>query len=257
MSLFHLLVGPPAYEPRTGWPALAAVPTAILMFLAAALVGGLAAQAYVHLFDMAPVSPTEMSLADGGHIMRLLVWLAGLQLALVSLTVLAAGFFSSVRKDTLALRPPAQGPRVFAAALAAMVLFAAVFTTLVLSINPDALLRDLKPFATMMRSEAWWLTLLVAGIGAPIAEELLFRGFLFSALARSRVGLWGATLITTTAWTVLHAGYSEWGLLEVFLIGLYFSWLMVRTGSLWVPMLCHGAYNTMLIVGLALVPLPA
>ena len=39
-------------------------------------------------------------------------------------------------------------------------------------------------------------------------------------------------------------------------IGLYFSWLLVRTGSLWVTMFCHGVYNTAMALGLYFMTLP-
>ena len=55
---------------------------------------------------------------------------------------------------------------------------------------------DLRPFVQLF-GERWVLALLVVGIGAPLSEELLFRGFLLSALAGSRVGFWGGALITT------------------------------------------------------------
>jgi membrane protease YdiL (CAAX protease family) len=43
----------------------------------------------------------------------------------------------------------------------------------------------------------------------------------------------------------------------VVLIGFYFSWLLVRTGSLWVPIFCHATYNTALVLALRYLPLPA
>ena len=98
--------------------------------------------------------------------------------------------------------------------------------------------------------------LLVMGVGAPVSEELLFRGFLFSALAKSRFGLLGASLLTSAVWTSLHSGYSIYGLIEVFAIGLFLAWLLVRTGSLWITIICHMVYNTAVSLVLAVVPLP-
>ena len=67
----------------------------------------------------------------------------------------------------------------------------------------------------------------------------------------------GAALITTSLWTALHAGYSLAGIVEVFLIGLFFSWLLWRTGSLRVAIFCHALYNSLIVVVLRYVPLPA
>ena len=90
-------------------------------------------------------------------------------------------------------------------------------------------------------------------VGAPLSEELLFRGFLLSALAQSRLGYFGAALLTTLGWTVLHAGYSGLGLIEVFLAGLLFSWLLWRTGNLWVPIACHAFYNGIVLFAIVAV----
>ncbi len=107
---------------------------------------------------------------------------------------------------------------------------------------------DLRLFRDLLQARAG-LALLAIGIGAPLSEELLFRGFLFSGLAKSRLGLVGAAVLTALLWTSLHHGYSIFGLIEVLAIGLYFSWLLVRTGSLWVTMFCHAVYNTVIGIG--------
>jgi membrane protease YdiL (CAAX protease family) len=80
-------------------------------------------------------------------------------------------------------------------------------------------------------------------IGAPLAEELIFRGQLFAALSQTRLGVAGTALITSALWAMLH--YSEpWlsiGL--IFVMGLAFGWMMYRFGSLWVPIICHAVWN--------------
>jgi membrane protease YdiL (CAAX protease family) len=96
----------------------------------------------------------------------------------------------------------------------------------------------------------------VVGLGAPLSEELLFRGFLLSALTRP-LGFWGAALLANAPWTALHWGYSSVGLTQVFVIGLFFSWLLWRTGSLRVPILCHAAFNGLVLLVLRYVDLPS
>lgn len=78
---------------------------------------------------------------------------------------------------------------------------------------------------------------------APVAEELLFRGFLLSALAKSRLGLAGAALVTSAAWTALHVNRTSLALVQIFLSGLLLSALLARTGSLRIPILCHVLFN--------------
>jgi membrane protease YdiL (CAAX protease family) len=80
----------------------------------------------------------------------------------------------------------------------------------------------------------------------------LFRGFLLGALAQTRLGFAGAALISTAAWTALHGGYSPMGLADVFANGLLFCWLLWRTGSLRVVILCHAVYNGAIVLALLL-----
>lgn len=177
-------------------------------------------------------------------------WLAGLQVGLVALTVLAAGFFSSNRAEMLALRTPRGGWGVLGWALVPMFVLTGAWTALLMWWRPEVVVGDLRVFKEMLNGDTALMALLVIGIGAPLSEELLFRGFLFAGLAKSRLGLAGTGILTAILWTALHAGYSLFGLIEVLAIGLYFSWLLVRTGSVWVTIFCHAVYNT--AVGLAL-----
>src|SRR5262249_10935184 len=122
---------------------------------------------------------------------------------------------------------------------------------------PQDMFVDLRPFVPFMTGQGWLFALLVIGVGAPLAEELLFRGFLMSSLASTRFGFLGASIISTALWAALHAGYSLAGVAEVFLIGLFFCWLLWRTGSLWVTIFCHAIYNSLIVVLLRYIPLPA
>ena len=68
--------------------------------------------------------------------------------------------------------------------------------------------------------------------------------------------LLGAALIATALWTSLHIGYTAIGIIEVSLIGLFFSWLLWRTGSLRVAIFCHAVYNSLIVLSLRFVDLP-
>lgn len=80
-------------------------------------------------------------------------------------------------------------------------------------------------------------------IGAPLAEEVIFRGQLFSALSQTRVGVAGATLVTSAAWAMLHISEPWLSVGLIFVMGLVLGWLMYRFRSLWVVIACHGAWN--------------
>jgi CAAX protease family protein len=87
------------------------------------------------------------------------------------------------------------------------------------------------------------LVLLSVAIGAPLAEELVFRGQLFAALSQT-VGVWGATLVTSLAWALLHATEPWLSIGLIFVMGLVLGFLLIRFGSLWVTIICHGVWNS-------------
>jgi uncharacterized protein len=89
----------------------------------------------------------------------------------------------------------------------------------------------------------FWLAFPAVTIGAPLAEELVFRGQLFAALARSRAGYSGALLITSALWSLLHITEPWLAVGIIFMMGLVLGALLIRFGSLWVTIACHGIWN--------------
>jgi uncharacterized protein len=81
-------------------------------------------------------------------------------------------------------------------------------------------------------------------LAAPITEELIFRGALFSAIASSRLGRIAAVLITSALWALVHVTAAPWLFVGVlFLMGICLGVLLLRFGSLWVTIVCHAAWN--------------
>ena len=116
--------------------------------------------------------------------------------------------------------------------------------------QPEIVRADMATFAPMIRSSVWPIYALIIIVGAPLSEELLFRGFLQSALAKSRVGYLGASIVTTLAWGALHIQYSIYGLAEIFVVGFVLCWVLRRTGTLWATIVMHGLYNGIQFVGM-------
>ncbi len=86
-----------------------------------------------------------------------------------------------------------------------------------------------------------WLALVVA---APVFEEVLFRGFLFEGLRRTKLGAGGTIVVTTLLWTLLHAvQYDAYFLVLIALIGILLGVARERTGSLYVPLAIHAVNN--------------
>jgi membrane protease YdiL (CAAX protease family) len=80
-------------------------------------------------------------------------------------------------------------------------------------------------------------------VAAPLMEELLFRGFLFPGYARSRLGPWGAIVLTSAAWAVMHVQYEAFYLIHIFLLGCAFGWLRWRSGSTLLTVILHAIVN--------------
>ena len=248
-----LLRGPPAYQPRTpwrpGWAVLAAVGIVGLSILAGLvllkLLGGGEA--------MLDVPGRQDAAAEASAGLRFFaIWQAGV----VVLTVLASVLFRGRMRDVLALQTVAGGWRSYAGALLILAVLQVALSGVQYMTSPRDLYADLRPFVELVRGPNGVLAAAVIGIGAPLSEELLFRGFLLSALAQTRLGFWGASLVSTALWTSLHIGYSAVGIIEVSIIGLFFSWLLWRTGSLRVAIFCHAVYNSLIVLALRLVDLP-
>jgi hypothetical protein len=94
-------------------------------------------------------------------------------------------------------------------------------------------------------NEPWlfWMVLPSVVIGAPLAEEFIFRGHVFAALAQSKAGPVGAVLVTSAVWAILHATEPWLSIGMIFVMGLALGWLLLRFGSIWVTVVCHGVWN--------------
>jgi uncharacterized protein len=89
-------------------------------------------------------------------------------------------------------------------------------------------------------------------IAVPIAEEMLFRGPLFAALTKSRVGPWGAVLLTAAAWAMVHVTAPWMFIAVIFAMGLVLGALLLRFGSVLITIVCHciwNAYTSLAILG--------
>ena len=80
-------------------------------------------------------------------------------------------------------------------------------------------------------------------VAAPVVEEVVFRGFLLPGLAASRLGPSGAILLTSGIWTLLHAQYQPFYLIQIMVLGIVFGWLRFKSGSTALTIVLHGLLN--------------
>ncbi len=242
------------YVPSTTWPPFLALGMTalnlIVMFAISTLplmVAGTLGRVHIdgsflkHLVD-----PEISALVLGGSLVA--------QLLATMLLLWSTQWRGGRMADTLSLRPPIDGAKTYLWAIPAFVLFGALSGAILQWLSPQSNLSDTQVMLKLAQSPAWWLFGLVAVVGAPLYEELVFRGFLFSALARTPLGLIGTAIITSILWALIH-GYSLQGISAIFALGLALSAILWRTGSTRVTMACHAAYNAMAFMA-ALVSTP-
>lgn len=94
--------------------------------------------------------------------------------------------------------------------------------------------------------------LFIAILWVPLAEEIVFRGWLFKALQRTRPGVWLALPVTTFIFAMMHSFYSPGGVLVIALLGALLGWLRWRYDQLALCVIAHSLYNglTLLLVAL-------
>lgn len=87
---------------------------------------------------------------------------------------------------------------------------------------------------------------------APLVEEILMRGFLFSGL-RTKLPFVAATIITSSLFAAAHLPAGKDGLLwvgavDTFVLSVVLCYLREKTGSLWAPILVHAMKNSLALI---------
>lgn len=107
----------------------------------------------------------------------------------------------------------------------------------------------LEAIAELLTGGPWFgrvLLIVTIVVGAPVLEEICFRGLLWNAVERIAPGLYGqglAFVITSLAFAVAHADpiQSPALLFTAFFLG----WLRLMSGSLWPCILAHFVNNAL------------
>jgi hypothetical protein len=122
-----------------------------------------------------------------------------------------------------------------------VVLFVICHDTLIFLLGrpivPDFMLAAYK---TAYSLPLLWLALMVM---APLAEEIFFRGFLFTGIEGSKLGPAGAIIITALAWSVMHLQYDIYDIAGLFVGGLLLGFARLRSNSIYPPIVMHALQN--------------
>lgn len=94
---------------------------------------------------------------------------------------------------------------------------------------------------TSCNGSPWlWVALIIA---APVTEECMFRGFMFTGLRTSALGDIGTAIVTSVLWALIHQQYGWYQIAIIFVGGLFFSYVRVRTNSIVPCLFMHAAIN--------------
>lgn len=83
---------------------------------------------------------------------------------------------------------------------------------------------------------------LIVGI-YPITEEIAYRGIGMGYLLSRGMEPAFAIGLVSFVWTLTHLQATPLGLVPIFIAGIFFGWLRVRTGSMAAPIVAHMAAN--------------
>lgn len=92
-----------------------------------------------------------------------------------------------------------------------------------------------------------WLLIFAMVIVAPIYEELVFRGILWSAIAEQfaatsysrQRGTLVASIVTSLIFAVIHLQYGIYEITTIVVLAFIFCYARIKSGSLILPMLLH------------------
>lgn len=109
-----------------------------------------------------------------------------------------------------------------------------------------ALARQIHPLLDFApKASGLWkfLIFLSAGVLAPLAEEVFFRGIMQSSLRRVTVSPWLAVTITSVLFGLVHVGAEPAAVPSLVILGMVLGYNYERTGRLLAPILLHAFFN--------------
>lgn len=94
---------------------------------------------------------------------------------------------------------------------------------------------------------------LAVGLIGPLFEELLYRGFLFTTMRQTRLGLKGTVVVTSILFAATHYRYGVIGVIWVFLVGLLLGVARHRSDTTSLPFLMHASLNLLNLTSWAII----
>lgn len=94
-------------------------------------------------------------------------------------------------------------------------------------------------------------TIVMGALVAPVAEELIFRGYIY-AISKRYLGIAAGILVNSTLFAAIHLNQAA--LLPLFVLAVCFSLVYEATGSILVSMSMHSLFNLATFLLLSTIP---
>lgn len=98
-------------------------------------------------------------------------------------------------------------------------------------------------FSDLYKSTGYgWVVVIFVVITAPIFEEVMFRGYMYSGCVNT-MGVLGAVVLTSAVWASIHLQYSFIQQFYLYVFGLLLGFARYKTRSTIVPICMHITLN--------------
>ncbi|MHB0934941.1 MAG: CPBP family intramembrane glutamic endopeptidase [Armatimonadota bacterium] len=225
----NLWYDPTSNRLRSGWRVLAFLAMALLFFLLLALI-------------FSAFLPEELlANKDAGPYLEALIFQLAAIPALIAAGVWALRAFDRLPSRTLGISPEGKWlPQLLLGLAVGIGMIVLVMGVLWASGSATIRWQSVEKGALLLLAGSAVFMLLVG-----LAEELLFRGYLFQTLLRG-IGPLLTLFFTSILFAAFHLGNPNWTLLSltnIFVFGVLFGLLYLRSGSLWLPIGLHAGWN--------------
>ena len=122
--------------------------------------------------------------------------------------------------------------------------FTGIYVAIVNFIGIDALIPTALPSETLGHGLSRIFNIAAIIIWAPFAEDLFFRGFFLVSLI-PLLGPLRASIVSAAIFAIVHLSLAT--MIPILITGLIFSWLYLRTRSIWYPIAAHAIQNLIAI----------
>ena len=229
-------IGKDTVQERAPWGLWATLGWVVLAFLLSSIAGLVVVLIWR---PEAIMSGSADMLRDGPLVSITTIASATVQVGMLALAARLAGWPAG---EYLGLVRPATRPALIA--IAVLIVFLLGYDALTYLLGRDIV----TPFQVDTYRTArdggtlplLWLTFVVV---APVAEEIMFRGFLFRGWVRSESSAIPAIVVISLLFAAIHVQYDWFGMLQVFFIGLLLAIARWRSGSTLLTILMHVLIN--------------